>query len=556
MVHEPIHDSFRPGADRRIWRYGALVLIVAFAVLAWDASSLGIAAAYSDPVAKIRAQDEAIYTNSAMRMARDGDWLDPRVMGRLFYQKPPMLFWLSAGSIRALGLSLFAVRLPALLLGSLGIAAVFVWCASTRSVAAGLLGSGMLLMNPLWQTFSRLCYTDVLASSFSALALTAVALDARLERGRTRLIFGACVAAAILSKSVAGVLPVVVLLAFYFAMAPSKRPSFASIRETLLVLFATAAPWHVYELLVHREWFWADYVQLELLGIGLHPEQAGVFNQSALFYVDRLLRIDPVFVLIAATGIVGLALRLRSWREDAPRLLAILWTLFVVLALCAFQAKNLPYLTLALPPLAILGALGGFWDGRPRITMTVFGVLLIARLFAGGSSGTAPPIEGAAAIRAYENLHRDAELIVVEPDDEFYSSTLPIPHVRYCFLDPAGSIARAVPYYPPLGVTVSADQFVRLPELLPEFRKRLLAWGLDSTEPVAGTITLHAPGELDAIIRSRPNSDFYIPWEWAATLPNATMAHHRFRYSDSRSFLLSNVAGQLRRSVSLLPDNW
>ena len=157
-------------------------------------------------------------------------------------------------------------------------------------------------------------------------------------------------------------------------------------------------------------------------------------------------------------------------------------------------------------------------------------------------------------MRAYYNLHRDAELIVVEPDDEFYSSTLPIPHVRYCFLDPSGALA--VPYYPPLGIAVSAEQFVRLPELLPEFRKRLLAWGLDSTEPVAGAITLRTPGELDAIIHSRPNSDFYLPSAWTTALPEAKRAHHWYRYSDSRSFLLSDFAGQFVGSVVPLPAKW
>lgn len=66
--------------------------------------------------------------------------MTPKLKGRPFILKPPLLIWLSALSIRLLGLSLFSVRLPALILGAAGVAAVFAWAAHARSMAAGMLG--------------------------------------------------------------------------------------------------------------------------------------------------------------------------------------------------------------------------------------------------------------------------------------------------------------------------------------------------------------------------------------------------------------------------------
>jgi hypothetical protein len=492
-------------------------------------------------------------------MASGGDWLSPQVMGRLFFQKPPMLIWLAAASIRAFGLCLLTVRLPALLLGAAGIAAVFVWCAAGRSIAAGICAAGLLLMSPFWQTLSRLCYTDVLAGSFVALALTAVALDPQAGRRSSRVIFGLCAAAAVLSKSVAGVLPLLILFAYVLLLLAKQKPSFSSMLEMVLIFLAAAAPWHIYQLVVHPKWFFADYVQLELLGIGLHPEKT-IFHRSSFFYVQRLVEMDPLLTLFAVVGIVGV-LSARAWRGDPPKLLAMSWLVVGSLALLAFQSKNLPYLVFVLPPLAILGGLGAprSLDRRPLVSVCLIIVLFAAKsLIAGepwGLRSSAPPLASAGAMRAYYNLHRDSELIAVDPDDEFYSAALPLPRVRYCFLDPSGAIGRAVPYYAPLGITVSDTQFIGLPGWLPRFRSKLRAWGMDTVEPVASVILLSDPSQLAAVVASRPGSDFYIPAAWGVAFPEIGPAHQSFQYSGDRLFLLSKNA-RISRTVVPLPSRW
>jgi hypothetical protein len=128
--------------------YAVLVFLTSFGALAWNIDQAGIAAAYNDPIAHIRAQDEAVYASAAIGMTKDSDWMTPKVMGRPFLLKPPLLIWLSALSLRLLGMSLFSIRLPALLLGAAGVATVFAWVARARSVAAGVLGGGNSFTQP------------------------------------------------------------------------------------------------------------------------------------------------------------------------------------------------------------------------------------------------------------------------------------------------------------------------------------------------------------------------------------------------------------------------
>ncbi|MGD0361633.1 MAG: glycosyltransferase family 39 protein [Bryobacteraceae bacterium] len=547
-------DTTRPA----LWALA--VFLIAFAVLAWDIDRDGIAAPYLDPIVRTRAQDEALHVNAAMRMVRAGDWPTPRLMGRLFLFKPPLLIWLSALSIQTFGLSLFAVRLPALLAGAAGAAAVFLWCARARSLAAGVLAAGFLLLTPFWQMFSRVCLTDVPAAAGAAMALAAVALDPRFERRLTPAAFGVLAGAAILAKSVAGLLPFAALVLYFFWLPREWRPPLSRIAAAFLLAAAVVSPWHIYQAVAHPRWFWADYVQVQLLGVGLRPQAGTIFAQSPTYYLGRLARIDPVLCLFALAGLAG-ALRISALRRQPAALLAFCWAIVAAAALLIFQTRNLPYLVFLLPALCVLGALCG--PGilqRPAVAfilvLALFGVKAAAHGQWWSLRPATPPMEGAAAMREYYRFGRDVELISVEADDNFYSATLPLPGVRYCLLDPSGSAARMAPYYARLGLVLNADQFANLPALLPEFENSLRQWGLHSTEPVGSLILLRSPAEIGKIVRARPDSDYYMPSGWEAGLADLAQTHEIVRYSAGRIFLLSRAARMRRQPIPAIPARW
>jgi len=530
--------------------HSAVVFLAAFSVLAWNVNQYGIAAAYSDPGAKLRAQDESIYVNSALRIVEDGDWLTPKVLGRPYYQKPPMLMWLSALSVSTFGISLFSVRLPSLLLGALAVTAVFLWCGRLHSLGAGLLAAGLLLLSPFWQILSRLCYTDIPASAFGVLALTCVAFDLQLERRRTRIAAGFLAAAGVMTKGPAGILVVAALMVWWIVLPAVLRPAMWKFGELLAVLCAAVAPWYAYQLLVHPHWFQADMIQLAALGAGKRPEQAGVFDRQVFYYAQRLLEMDPATVLLAVVGLAG-SWRLSRLREQPERLLVVCWVLLTAVGISAFQVRNLPYVVLLLPPLLIWGA--GVLN--PRVLIAA-GVLVLAAILRITGDVVAPPIKAAEDMRAYYKLHRNAELIAVESGDEFYASTLPLPRVRYAFLDPAGAILRTVPHYASMGVVLNSDQFAVLPTLMPQFRAELARYDWNSTEPVGTVLALRQPQDLAAVIRTHPGSDFYIPSAWKSALEESSDSHAQAAASDGRIFLLSKTAKLRRDAPPDLPAHW
>src|SRR6478735_6604758 len=114
-----------------------VVALLALACLLIRAARVGLAGDYIDPISKITAQDEALYGHSAIAMAREGDWLTPRFMGRFALYKPPMLVWAASSSSKLLGVSRISLRLPVAIFSSLALGLIFLWGAEIAGWQAG-----------------------------------------------------------------------------------------------------------------------------------------------------------------------------------------------------------------------------------------------------------------------------------------------------------------------------------------------------------------------------------------------------------------------------------
>src|ERR1035441_3305335 len=76
-------------------------------------------------------------------MARQGDWLTPRFMGRYALYKPPLLIWAAAASSKLLGVSRLSLRLPIALLSALALGLIFLWAGELAGWQAGAVAGGL-----------------------------------------------------------------------------------------------------------------------------------------------------------------------------------------------------------------------------------------------------------------------------------------------------------------------------------------------------------------------------------------------------------------------------
>ena len=492
------------------------VALAAIVVLLVRAARVGLAGDYVDPVTRIAAQDEALYASEAISMAVHGDPMTPRFMGRFALYKPPLLIWSAALSARVLGISRLSLRLPIVLLAALAAGLLFLWAAEVQSWQAGVAAVLLLLSNHLWVTLGALCMTDALLVSFFIGAFYALFSDPWMESRPGLFGFSGCVAAAILTKGIAGLLPLMVLGLYWIAAPRKYRPSFWRVCLTSALSLALAASWFVYQGIVHSRWFWTEHVMVEILGFGAGVPPQTSPEPQALFYLLRLAAIDPVLVAVAAAGLPVFLTALRRRSPDATLLAC--WIVAACAVVLIWRYRNAAYLLPLVPALVLVGtAYSPFTDRRyvPWMLAALAAVFLVKcsvpELTWGLSfkEGTIQPL--AAPLTSYCEQHRGNELIVVDLPDDLYASTLPLARLRYAAVRPAGPDPRYGMPFQEMGIAVSVPQFNHLAGLEPQFRGRLRQWGMDTADPIASLILVRDADELEALAVSHPETDFLIP---------------------------------------------
>jgi hypothetical protein len=482
------------------------VFAASFLILGWNAGAPGLTTSYVDPIGKIVAQDEALYAASSLYMADHGDYLTPRFLGRLALYKPPVLYWLSAAGVKIVGRNSFAVRLPSILAGAATVTLIFAMLRMATSVAAALTGAILLIGSHLFFVMSRVGLTDALLTAEIAAAMYALWRDPRLASSRWRLTFGVATGAAIMTKSTAGLFPILILVAF--CAISKERPTFTRLLQAVAIAAAVALPWHLWQLATHPRWFWNEYIMTEQIGWGLGAKIQSTNESPAGYYLKRLLWLDPVLALAAVAALI----------KRRPRLL-IAWIVVVLLGCAVFQYRNTSYLLPVYPALSLLVA-GAIPPRFAKAALVAAAALFVTKAASPPESwamaeripfGAETVNPSLAKLDEYRQLHRANDLIIIEPDDQFYSADIGLPHVRYVYIDPSGEAMHAPLDFGFLGITLNVDQFQRLNQLRPMFAERLREWNLDSDDAIATVILARNRLEEETLIAAHPEADYLVP---------------------------------------------
>ena len=354
-------------------------------------------------VVDVTEPDEVRYAVVARTMVESGDIVTPRINGCVYLDKPPLLHWLNALSMRALGFTAFAARLPSVLVGLATVAVAGWLAASIAGREAGLWTSVVLLSAAMPAGVSRLCRYDALFT-LGVTAALACAWQALQHPGCLRwyAAAGVCTAAAILAKGpvalalVGGSLAVFALLAR--VRGPRRRRSSARTAgppgagpraplggalwlTALAVTILLAAPWFVLAESRHPGYFhW--FIANEHLA-RLHGATGELHAQPFWFLLPiTFVGIAP-WSLLLVPSITGAVRRARtSLVPRDPTLLLLCWAAVPVVLFSLSQGKLPTYVLPALPPLAVLvgcylaGAVGATGSTLRRWLIATAGVSL------------------------------------------------------------------------------------------------------------------------------------------------------------------------------------
>jgi len=374
-------SSPSPGAFGRHGERWAPLLLVAGTAIFYLAR-LGLAGLY-DP-------NEGMYAEIPREMVLLGDWLTPRFNFIRYFEKPPLLYWLTALAYQLFGITEFSARLATALAATLGVGVVYGIGRDLWGRRAGLV-SGLILATSFgYFIFSRIILTDMLFTALLAATYWGVlrGLLGETPRRIPMLLAYAAMGLAILTKGLIGLaFPVLTLGSFFLLTREWRLVRRLELLRGGAVFLAVTAPWHILVGLKNPGFFWFYFVNEHLLRF--------VGRRHLLDYAPMPLYAFLIMVLVWTfpwSVFLPVALR-RSWHrlrgtrpEERGLLFILLWAASVI-GFFALTPSRLEYYSLpAFPALALV--VGHLWETemawrRGRIlasglSYSCFGLLTIA----------------------------------------------------------------------------------------------------------------------------------------------------------------------------------
>ena len=347
--------------------------------------------------------DEPRYAWIARDMAETGDWVTPRLYGRPWFEKPPLLYWGGAIFFKLMpGQPEIAARLPSAicaLLATLTLAWL-AWRAYGAECARWLL---FLLPATVGMIgFSHACATDMPFAGMLTIALACAAVILGLVPSNedtpvlprtpwlALLLFGFFTGLAVLAKGPAALILIGGAVFFWALFTRCWRDAFRLLHPAAIAVFlATALPWYV--LCARRN---ADFFRVFIIEHNfkryLTPEFQHI--QPFWFYVPVLL---IAFLPWAVTFAWGTTLGIRHRPYEPLARLLLCWSSFCLLFFSMSRAKLPGYILPAIPALALLSAINMQNHGAARkksfrascaVGSLLFGLAAIAFFGLSGSS--------------------------------------------------------------------------------------------------------------------------------------------------------------------------
>ncbi len=314
--------------------------------------------------------DEGRYGGVAREMLLSGDALTPTLGGLPYFHKPPLFYWITAGSMAAFGLNEWAARLAPLLGASLGAAALHRFVHRWDGPRRARLALAALLVQPLWFMGGQFANMDMLVAGCITAATLLLAdsvrsMQAGLAHRPALLGAWSAMALGVLAKGLIGVvLPVLVASAWLLI-----TPKGAGLRlwralwwwPAPALAAAVAAPWFV-----AMAWKHPGFLEYMVLEQHVRRYVASGFNNPQPWWFCA-----AALLLFSASGLEWLW---RSCRRRQTGLAAAhadtlslmrVWVVAVVVFFSVPQSKLVGYVLPAVPALAVLMAAGMEGMRRP-----------------------------------------------------------------------------------------------------------------------------------------------------------------------------------------------
>jgi len=309
--------------------------------------------------------DEGRYTEIPREMAATGDFVTPRLNGVKYFEKPPLVYWLSALTIRQFGLSEFTGRLWGALFAVLGVLLTYAAARSIYDRGTGIWAAIVLSTTLMYYILSQIILLDMAVAVTMSGALFSFILAMREPRGKKRfglfMAFYAFMALATLSKGLIGFAIPGAVIFLWVLLLNRWRPlwPFYPVLGTILLL-AMAAPWHIYAARANPDFlhFYFIHEHWERFTTRIHGRYQPWWFFLPIFFAGLF----PWVFFLGQTMRETLAGGWKARQKHAEAWFFLIWVVFIVAFFSKSQSKLVPYILPVFPAAAVL--IGRYVSGR------------------------------------------------------------------------------------------------------------------------------------------------------------------------------------------------
>ncbi|NRA90309.1 MAG: phospholipid carrier-dependent glycosyltransferase [Simkaniaceae bacterium] len=335
--------------------------------------------------------DEGRYTEIPREMVVTGDYITPRLNGVKYFEKPALMYWLTASSIKNFGINKWALRFWPALFALIGALATYLFGRRFYNRQTGIAASLILSSTLLYYAHSRILILDMPVSVFLTLTLFsffAAVFESNQHRKRLFLAgFFTFSAGALLTKGLMGIaLPGCIILIWSFISKKTEALKLAFNPWGILWFLALALPWHILASLKNPEFF--DFYIIH--------EQILRFLTSVHKRVQPFWFFAPIVLvgLFPWVGFLPTTLKetYQSIKSKSPThltdLFLVIWICFIFLFFSAASSKLIPYIVPIFPALALLigRVVAKAWEAKQfqdyKLSLNLFRIVTITLILA------------------------------------------------------------------------------------------------------------------------------------------------------------------------------
>jgi 4-amino-4-deoxy-L-arabinose transferase-like glycosyltransferase len=331
--------------------------------------------------------DEGRYAEIPREMLESGDFITPRLNYVKYFEKPPLYYWLTAGSMAVFGQKEWAVRLVPAVAGFLTLLLIMGLGKRIFDGPTGVLGAWIYLTSVIPMALARLPIIDGVFSMFLTATWGAWYLGYKADTKQSRRVWycisWACLGLAVMTKGIAAI-ALTGLIAGGFILCRRDWRALLSFEwmPGLLIFALIVVPWH-WAVASRNPGFFHFYIVEQHFARLVSQEHAKPFWFFFVIFPFGMLLWTGVFFPALTQSLHKVVNAIRLPRGDGGHgeavLFLVIWVVAVIGLFSLSTCKLIPYILPAYPAMALLMA--HFIRGREQLTRSVrWGTAILAIL--------------------------------------------------------------------------------------------------------------------------------------------------------------------------------